>query len=66
MNNKEILLVVDAVSNEKGIDRDVIFKAIESALATASKKLSGEDVDIRVAIDQKTGIGCFKPPWHYF
>jgi len=55
MNNKEILLVVDAVSNEKGIDRDVIFKAIESALATASKKLSGEDVDIRVAIDQKTG-----------
>jgi len=55
MNNKEILLVVDAVSNEKGIERDVIFKAIESALATASKKLNGEDVDVRVAIDQKTG-----------
>jgi N utilization substance protein A len=55
MNNKEILLVVDAVSNEKGIERDIIFKAIESALATASKKLNGEDVDIRVAIDQKTG-----------
>lgn len=55
MNNKEILLVVDAVSNEKGIDRDVIFGAIESALATASKKLSDEEIDVRVAIDQTTG-----------
>lgn len=55
MNNKEILLVVDAVSNEKGIDRGIIFGAIESALATASKKLSNEDIDTRVSIDQKTG-----------
>jgi len=55
MNNKEILLVVDAVSNEKDIDRDVIFEAIESALATASKKLSDKDIDARVAIDRKTG-----------
>ncbi|MCG6970804.1 MAG: transcription termination factor NusA [Gammaproteobacteria bacterium] len=55
MNNKEILLVVDAVSNEKDIDRDVIFEAIESALATASKKLSSKDIDARVAIDRKTG-----------
>ena len=55
MNNKEILLVVDAVSNEKGIDRGVIFGAIESALATASKKLSNEDIDTRVSIDQKSG-----------
>ena len=55
MNNKEILLVVDAVSNEKGIERGVIFNAIESALATASKKLSNEDIDTRVCIDQKTG-----------
>jgi N utilization substance protein A len=55
MNNKEILLVVDAVSNEKDIDRDVIFEAIESALATASKKLSGKDIDARVSIDRKTG-----------
>ena len=55
MNNKEILLVVDAVSNEKDIDRDVIFEAIESALATASKKLSNKDIDARVAIDRKTG-----------
>lgn len=55
MNNKEILLVVDAVSNEKGIERQVIFEAIESALATATKKLSNKDIDVRVAIDQKTG-----------
>lgn len=55
MNNKEILLVVDAVSNEKDIERDVIFEAIESALATASKKLSNKDIDTRVAIDRKTG-----------
>lgn len=55
MNNKEILLVVDAVSNEKGIDREVIFKAIEAALATASKKLGPEDIDVRVAIDRSTG-----------
>jgi N utilization substance protein A len=55
MNNKEILLVVDAVSNEKDIDRDVIFEAIESALATASKKLSNKDIETRVAIDRKTG-----------
>jgi len=55
MNNKEILLVVDAVSNEKGISRQTIFEAIESALATASKKLSGADIDARVAIDQSTG-----------
>ncbi|NOZ54234.1 MAG: transcription termination/antitermination protein NusA [Gammaproteobacteria bacterium] len=55
MNNKEILLVVDAVSNEKGISRQTIFEAIESALATASKKLSGSDIDARVAIDQTSG-----------
>lgn len=55
MNHKEILLVVDAVSNEKGIGRHIIFEAIESALATASKKLHKADIDARVSIDQKTG-----------
>jgi len=52
---KEILLVADAVSNEKGVDRDVIFEAIELALATATKKRYDEDSDIRVRIDRKTG-----------
>jgi len=52
---KEILLVADAVSNEKGVDQDVIFQAIEMALATASKKRYDEDSDIQVTIDRKTG-----------
>jgi len=55
MNNKEILLVVDAVSNEKDVDRDVIFQAIEVAIATATKKKHGTDIDVRVAIDRETG-----------
>ena len=53
--NKEILLVVDAVSNEKGVDKSVIFEAIEIALATATKKRYNNDVDIRVVIDPKDG-----------
>ena len=53
--NKEILLVVDAVSNEKGVDKSVIFEAIEIALATATKKRYNNDVDIRVDIDPKDG-----------
>lgn len=52
---KEILLVADAVSNEKGVDRDVIFEAIELALATATKKRYDEDSTIEVKIDRKTG-----------
>jgi len=53
--NKEILLVAEAVSNEKGVPKDVIFEAIESALATATKKRYEEDADIRVVIDRSTG-----------
>ena len=55
MNSKEILMVVDTVSNEKGLDTETIFEAIEAALATASKKLSPLDIDARVAIDRKSG-----------
>ncbi|MEO0975467.1 MAG: NusA N-terminal domain-containing protein, partial [Pseudomonadota bacterium] len=53
--NKEILLVVDAVSNEKGVDREIIFEAIEAALASATRKRHGEDIDVRVAIDRRSG-----------
>lgn len=53
--NKEILMVVEAVSNEKGVAKDVIFEAIEAALATATKRRYEGDVDIRVAIDRATG-----------
>lgn len=53
---KEILLVAEAVSNEKGVDREIIFEAIELALATATKKrYEDEDSDIIVNIDRKTG-----------
>lgn len=53
--NKEILLVVDAVSNEKGVAKEIIFEAIEAALATATKKRYGGDVEIRVDIDRESG-----------
>ncbi len=52
---KEILLVADAVSNEKGVDREIIFQAIELALATATKKRYDEEADIKVTIDRATG-----------
>ena len=52
---KEILLVAEAVSNEKGVSDDIIFEAIESALAMATKKRYDEDADIEVTIDRETG-----------
>ncbi|MBL1140723.1 MAG: transcription termination/antitermination protein NusA [Proteobacteria bacterium] len=53
--NKEILMVVDVVSNEKGVAKDIIFEAIEAALASATKKRNREDIEARVAIDRETG-----------
>jgi len=53
--NKEILYVVDAVSNEKGVDKEIIFEAIEAALATATRKKHGKDIEVRVQIDRKSG-----------
>jgi N utilization substance protein A len=53
--NKEILMVVDAVSNEKGVDKEIVFEAIEAALASATRKRHGEDIDVRVAIDRESG-----------
>ena len=54
--SKELLLVVDAVANEKGVPREVIFEAIEAALASAAKKrYLDQDVQVRVAIDPKDG-----------
>ena len=55
MENKEILLVADTVSNEKGVDREIIFEAIEAALATATRKKAQKDIGVRVDIDRKTG-----------
>ena len=65
MMMKEILMVADAVSNEKGVDRSVIFEAIESALATATKKLHDhEEIDCRVAVDRDTGEYETFRVWH--
>ena len=52
---KEILLVVDVVSNEKDVDIDTIFEAIEAALASATRKKHGGEIDVRVSIDRETG-----------
>ena len=55
MNNEEILMVAESVSNEKDLPKDTIFEAIETALASAAKKKYQDEVDIRVDIDQQTG-----------
>ncbi|MBT7341541.1 MAG: transcription termination factor NusA, partial [Halieaceae bacterium] len=53
--SKEILMVAEAVSAEKGVSEDIIFEAIELALATAAKKRYEEEADIEVVIDRVTG-----------
>ena len=53
--SKEILMVVDAVSNEKGVESSIIFEAIEAALAMATKKLHNENMDVQVVIDRDSG-----------
>ncbi|MGY8525220.1 transcription termination factor NusA [Paracidovorax citrulli] len=53
--SREVLLLVDALAREKNVDKDVVFGALEAALASATKKRFEEDVDIRVAIDRESG-----------
>ena len=53
--NKEILAVVEAVSNEKALPREKIFEALESALATATKKKYEQEIEVRVEIDRRSG-----------
>ncbi|MCK9192446.1 MAG: transcription termination factor NusA [Nevskia sp.] len=53
--NKNVLLMVDAVSNEKGVEPEIIFQALEAALSSASKEHYGAEWDIRVSIDRQTG-----------
>ncbi|QCZ93262.1 transcription termination factor NusA [Salinimonas iocasae] len=53
--NKEILLVAEAVSNEKQVPREKIFEALEFAIASATKKKNDGDIEVRVCIDQTTG-----------
>lgn len=61
--NKEILMVAEAVSNEKGVSEDIIFEAIELALATATKKRYEEESDIEVVIDRSSGDYITKRKW---
>ena len=49
--NREMLMLVEAISREKNVERDVVFGAVEAALAQATKKLFTGEVDIRVAVD---------------
>jgi N utilization substance protein A len=53
--NRELLMLVEAISREKNVERDVVFGAVELALAHATKKLYEGEVDIRVAIDRESG-----------
>jgi N utilization substance protein A len=62
--NRELLMLVDAISREKSVGRDVVFGAVEAALASASKKLHGGEVDIRVSIDRETGEYETFRRWH--
>ena len=55
MANKEILLVVEVFSNEKEIDKEIVFQAIESALEAATIKRHANQIKARVAVDRKTG-----------
>jgi len=53
--SREVLMLADALAREKNVDRDIVFEALEMALASASKKRYEEDVDMRVSIDRDTG-----------
>ncbi len=52
---REVLMLADALAREKNVDKDIVFEALEMALASASKKRYEEDVDMRVSIDRNTG-----------
>src|SRR5512145_3106866 len=62
--NREMLMLVDAISREKSVELDVVFDAVEAALASATKKLHGGEVDIRVAIDRESGEYETFRRWH--
>lgn len=62
--NRELLMLVDAISREKNVERDVVFGAVEAALAQAAKKLYEGEVDLRVAIDRDTGEYETFRRWH--
>ena len=62
--NREMLMLVEAISREKNVERDVVLGAVEAALAQATKKLFEGEVDIRVALDRDTGNYETFRRWH--
>ncbi len=62
--NREMLMLVDAISREKNVELDVVFAAVEAALAQATKKLYPGDVDIRVSVDRDSGNYETFRRWH--
>ena len=62
--NREMLMLVDAISREKSVERDVVFGAVEAALASASKKIYGGEADIRVSVDRDSGEYETFRRWH--
>lgn len=62
--NRELLMLVDAISREKTVEREVVFGAVEAALASATKKLQGGEVDIRVSVDRDSGEYETFRRWH--
>jgi len=61
--SREILLLVDALGREKNVDKEIVFGALELALASATKKRFREDVDVRAAVDRTTGEFSFFRRW---
>ncbi|TAN12807.1 MAG: transcription termination/antitermination protein NusA [Burkholderiaceae bacterium] len=62
--NRELLMLVEAISREKNVERDVVFDAVESALAQAGKRRYEGDADLRVAVDRETGDYETFRRWH--
>ena len=54
--NRELLLLVDALSREKNVPKEIVFTALEAALASATKKKYADNIDARVSINRETGV----------
>ena len=61
--SREILLLVDALGREKNVEKEIVFGALELALASATKKRFQEDVDVRASVDRATGEFSFFRRW---
>src|SRR3990167_6455870 len=53
--SKELLLVAEALSNEKGVSKNVVLQAIQAALESATRKFSGKEIGVRIQLDHRTG-----------